>query len=174
MRCFQTPWGISWRSNFLATCIEDYTFCIYHLVHTLMCYATFLLTTITSGISSPRIARNTTFLNPQLNVGLIVGIIVGVLVFLIIFIGLPICVVAGIYCKASRTNRPVQTRVGATTPRPRTTTELTSSQTGTSSVAPAQYPLQPVYKDTQLNYQVAPPFYTDVTSYQPAVQVTAK
>ena len=96
--------------------------------------------------------------------------------FLIIFIGLPICVVAGVYYAARRTNRPVQTRVVASTPRPRTTTELTSNQTGASSAAPVQYPQQPAYTDTQLIYQDAPPSYTDidVTAYQPAVQVTEK
>ena len=94
--------------------------------------------------------------------------------FLIIFIGLPICVVAGVYYAARRTNRPVQTLVVATTPRPRTTTVVTSSQAGTSTAAPAQYPLQPVYKAAQFSNQDAPPSYTDVNAYQPAVQVTSK
>ena len=88
-------------------------------------------------------------------------------------IGVPLCIVVGVYCLSRRSNRPVQTLVVATSPRPRTTTAVTSSQAETSTAAPVQYPLQPVYKDAQLSYQDAPPSYTDAIAYPQAAQVKA-
>ena len=78
-----------------------------------------------------------------------------------------------VYCLSRRSNRPVRTRIVATAPSPGATTVLTSSQAGTSSAAPVQYPQQPVYKDAKFSNQDAPPSYTDATAYPQAAQVTA-
>ena len=80
----------------------------------------------------------------------------------------------GVYYFCRRSNRPVQTHVVATAPSPGTTTVVNSSQAGTSTAAPVQYPLQPVYKDAQFSNQDAPPSYADATAYPQAAQVTSK
>ena len=76
-----------------------------------------------------------------------------------------------VYCAVSKKNRPVPTRVVATTHSPGATTLVTSSQAGTSTAAPIQYPQQPVNKDAQLSYQDSPPSYTDATAYPLVHQV---
>ena len=100
------------------------------------------------------------------------GLSVGV-VFLILVIGVPLCIVMGVYCLSRKSNRPVQTRIVATAPMAGATTAVTSSQAGTSTAAPVQYPLQPVYKDAQFSSPSAPPSYTDATAYPQAAQVRA-
>ena len=100
----------------------------------------------------------------DVNVGLAVG-----LFFLILVIGVPLCIVMGVYCLSRKSNRPVQTHVVATAPSAGATTVVTSSQAGTSSAAPVQYPLQPVYADTQ--FSSAPLPYPDATAYSQAAQV---
>ena len=100
------------------------------------------------------------------------GLSVG-LVFLILVIGVPICIVMGVYCLSRKSNRPVQTRIVATNPVAGATTAVTSSQAGTSTAAPVQYSLQPVYKDAQFSNQDAPPSYANAIAYPQAAQVTA-
>ena len=77
----------------------------------------------------------------------------------------------GVYCAVSKKNRPVPTRVVATTHSAGATTVVTSSQAGTSTAAPVQYPQQPVYKDAKFSNQDAPPSYTDATAYPLVPQV---
>jgi hypothetical protein len=54
------------------------------------------------------------------------------------------------------------------------TTAVTSSQAGTSTAAPVQYPLQPVNKDAQFSNQDAPLSYADATANPQAAQVISK
>ena len=89
-------------------------------------------------------------------------------------IGVPLCIVMGVYCLSRKSNRPVQARIVATAPMAGATTVVTSNQAGTSSATPVQYPLQPVYKDAQFSNQDAPPSYTDAAAYPQAAQVTSK
>ena len=96
------------------------------------------------------------------------GLSVG-LVFLILLIGVPLCIVMGVYCLSRRSNRPVQTHVVATAPMAGATTVVTSSQAGTSTTAPD--PLQPAYADTQFSSPSAPSTYPDATAYPQAAQV---
>ena len=77
----------------------------------------------------------------------------------------------GVYCLSRKSNRPVQTRIVATAPIVGATTVVNSSQAETSSAAPVQYPLQPVYKE--FSNQDAPPSYADAIAYPQAAQVTA-
>ena len=88
-------------------------------------------------------------------------------------IGVPLCIVMGVYCLSRRSNLPVRTRIVATAPSPGATTLVTSSQAETATAAPVQYQEQPVYKDTQFSNQDAPPSYTDATAYPQAAPVTA-
>ena len=96
------------------------------------------------------------------------GLSVGV-VFLILVIGVPLCIVMGVCCLSRKSNRLVQTRIVATAPMPGATTVVTSSQAGTSTTAPVQYPLQPAYADTQ--FSSAPLPYPDATAYSQAAPV---
>ena len=102
------------------------------------------------------------FNHSGINVGLAIGLSFGLLA-LILIIGIPLCIFGKIYL-SRRANRPVRTRVVATNPSAVTTTVVTSNQAGMSTAAPAPYPQEPVYKDTQLSIQDAPPSYTDVTA----------
>ena len=101
------------------------------------------------------------------------GVSVGSVV-LLLFIGIPICVVIGVCCVASRSNRPVQTRVMATTtPTATTNTVSTSNQPGTSFSAPAPHLQQNVYKDAQFSCQDAPPSYFEATAFPQTAEVTS-
>jgi hypothetical protein len=116
--------------------------------------------------------KNCRILQSTVNVGLIVGASVSI-VFLLIFIGIPLCVVVGVCCAASKTNRPARSRVVATTRRTGAgaSTLVTSNQAGTSFTAPVQYPQQPVYKDAQFSCYNAPPSYSEATAFPLAAEV---
>ena len=114
--------------------------------------------------------------------GLVVGLTFGV-IFLLCIVGVPICIgVVICYTTNKSSQRPLQTRVVATTPATGPTV-VTSNQT-TSMTNPnlyaqpqypqqpqppvlytqPQYPQQPAYKDAQLSFQEAPPSYDAVTT----------
>ena len=109
------------------------------------------------------------------NLGLIVGLPVG-LFLLLAFIITPFCIIVGVCYASRRRPQTVRTRVAPTTPPPAGTTVITSDQTNeTSSATPptARQHRKPVYKDSQLSYQLPPPSYDAAVAYPPQVRVVS-
>ena len=124
-------------------------YCIYIFQHFLLLYISCSLFSLNSA-------------------GLVVGLTFGLIFFLLLFIGSPICVWVILCCyKMNRSQRPLQTRVVATTPATGATVvnpNQTTSTANPSFFTQPQYPQQPVYKDAQLSSQEPPPSYDTVTA----------